>query len=337
MSRVTWNRVAVVGATGAVGQEIERVVAQRGWEVGEWRLLASPRSAGMSLDWAGAARRVDIASSQAFEQVELALFAAGGAISRELAPAAVDHGAIVVDNSSAFRLDPEVPLVVPEVNRAALAGHRGVIANPNCSTILLSLVLAPLHAAAPIRRAVVSTYQAASGAGAAALAELESQSRAVLNGDAATPRIFPVPCAFNVFSHNSPIDASGFNVEERKMVAEARKILDAPELSLAVTCLRVPVMRAHTETVALEFETPVSADVARDLLGSAAGVRVVDDWAAGAFPTALDAAHTDDVLVGRIRQDPTVMDGCGLQLMLSGDQLRKGAALNAVQIAEQLP
>lgn len=243
---------------------------------------------------------------------------------------------MVIDNSSAFRLDPDVPLVVPEVNSDALRGHRGLIANPNCTAIILAVALWPLHRARRLRRVVVSTYQAVSGAGARALAELESQTRDVLAGRPPRPTVFPVPCAFNVFSHDSPVGPDGCNGEETKVIQETRKMFAAPALPIAVTCIRVPVRRAHTESVAAEFAEPLDVADARQLLTAAPGVRVVDDPAAGRFPTPLDATGQDDVLVGRLRQDMSIPDRRGVQLLCCGDQLRKGAALNAVQIAQLL-
>lgn len=328
--------VAIVGATGAVGQEFCAVLAQRRFPAAEYRLLASARSAGRTIPWVGGDLRVEELSARSFAGVDLALFSAGGAVSREYGPPAARAGAIVIDNSSAFRMDPAVPLVVPEVNPQAVRSHRGIIANPNCSTIILALPLWPLHRANPVVRVVVSTYQAASGAGAQAMAELESQTRAVLAGEAARPAVFHVPCAFNVFSHNSPVGPDGCNQEEAKMILETRKIFAAPEIQIAPTCMRVPVLRAHTESVAVEFERPIDEDEARAILAQAPGVKVVDDRGANLFPMPLDASGRDEVLVGRIRRDPSVPGGRGLQFICAGDQLRKGAALNAVQIAELL-
>ncbi len=329
-------RIAIVGATGAVGEEFARILCARRVPVAEVRLLASARSAGRRVAWAGESALVETLAPDSFQSIELALFSAGAAVSREYAPAAVAAGALVIDNSSAFRMDPNVPLVVPEVNPAAARDHRGIIANPNCSTIILLLALAPLHRAAGVRRAVISTYQAVSGAGARALAELEQQTRDVLDGRPAQPSVFREPCAFNVFSHNSEVGEDGRNGEERKIVEESRKILDAPALAIAVTCMRVPVQRAHSEAVWLELERPLTPDAARRLLASAPGVRVIDEPRENRFPTPLRASGQDDVLVGRIRADASVPDGRGLQLLVCGDQLRKGAALNAIQIADLL-
>jgi aspartate-semialdehyde dehydrogenase len=327
-------QVAMVGATGVVGQELERVARERGFPARSWRLLASERSAGRAVSWCGQQRAVEPLRADSFAGVDLAFFSAGAAVSREFAPHALRAGARVIDNSSAFRMEPQVPLVVPEVNAGALRDEHRLIANPNCSTIILVLALAPLHCANPVRRVVVSTYQAASGAGAQALTELEEQTRAVLSGGRAEPRVFPVPCAFNVFSHNTPIGGDGYNTEESKIIAETRKILDSPEIAIAPTCMRVPVLRAHLESLSIEFSRPMDPEQARSILSAAPGVRVLDDRQAGRFPTSLDASGIDPVLVGRVRRDPSVPEGRGLQLICAGDQLRKGAALNAIQVAE---
>lgn len=328
------RNVAIVGATGAVGIEFREVLRQRRFPAASYRLLASSRSAGTVLDWVDGPVRVEELTPSSFEGIDLALFSAGAAISREFAPLAVKAGAVVVDNSSAFRMDPHTPLVVPEVNAAALRDHRGVIANPNCSTIILVVALWPLHRVNPVRRVVVSTYQAASGAGARALAELEQQTRDVLAGKAARPEVFHVPCAFNVFSHNAPVGDDGYNGEESKIIQETRKILGDASIAVAPTCMRVPVMRAHTEALSIEFARPIDEEEARDILRRAAGIRVVDDRGANRFPMPVEASGSDEVLVGRIRRDVSLPDGRGLQLICCGDQLRKGAALNAVQIAE---
>jgi aspartate-semialdehyde dehydrogenase len=300
------------------------------------QLLASPRSAGQVLRFRGEAIPVEVLDEKAFAGVDIALFSAGGSTSKLFAPIAVDAGAVVVDNSSAFRMDPEVPLVVPEVNADAVAGHRGIIANPNCSTIIMAVPLWPLHQARTVRRVVVSTYQAASGAGARAMQELESQSRDALAGRPARPEFFPHPCAFNVFSHNTAIGEDGYNVEETKLIAETRKIFGDDSIGVAPTCLRVPVPRAHLESVSVEFARPIEEDEARRILAEAPGLRLVDDRAANRFPMPIEAQGCDEILVGRIRRDPSVPDGRGLQFICCGDQLLKGAALNAVQIAELL-
>ncbi len=330
------HTIAVVGATGAVGQEFARVLEQRPLPVREFRLLASARSAGRKVPWCGRELPVAELSEKAFEGATLAFFSAGGSISREFAPIAARAGAVVVDNSSAFRMVDGVPLVVPEVNAAAARAHKGIIANPNCSTIIMVVVLWPLHRVNPVRRVVVSTYQAASGAGARALAELEEQTRTVLGGGQAEPKVFPTICAFNVFSHNSAVGPDGYNLEESKMIAETHKIFGDASIGIAPTCMRVPVMRAHTESLSIEFSRPIEPVEARETLAAAPGVRVVDEPERNRFPTPLEATGIDEVLVGRIRRDASIPEGRGLQLICAGDQLRKGAALNAVQIVEVL-
>ncbi len=328
--------VAIVGVTGAVGQEFCTVLRQRRFPARTYRYLASKRSAGKTVAGVDGPAVVEELTPGSFDGVDLALFSAGGSVSRQFAPLAVKAGALVVDNSSAFRMDPDVPLVVPEINPEAARRHHGIIANPNCSTIIMAVVLWPLHRAAGVRRVVVSTYQAVSGAGARALAELEAQSREVLAGRPARPEVFHVPCAFNVFSHNSAVGPDGYNVEESKMIAETRKIFGDPSIQIAPTCMRVPVLRAHTESLSIELRDPLTEDQARATLAGAPGVRILDDRAANRFPMPLDVTGGDDVYVGRIRHDPSVPQNRGLQLICSGDQLRKGAALNAIQIAELL-
>jgi aspartate-semialdehyde dehydrogenase len=330
------HRVAIVGATGAVGQELLRVLEQRAYPVDAMRLLASPRSAGRRLAFAGEELEVEPLSEEALRGCDVAFFSAGGGTSKAWAPKAAEAGAVVIDNSSAFRLDPEVPLVVPEVNPQAAQAHQGIIANPNCTTILLVVVLAPLHTAAGLKRCVVATYQSASGAGALAMEELRTQTAAALAGDPLEPAQFPQPIAFNLFPHIDVFlpDEGDATREEMKVVWEARKILGLPDLAVVSTCVRVPVLRAHSEAVFLELERPLEPSAARNALRSAPGVQVVDDPANARYPTPRDADGEDDVLVGRIRPDPSAPNG--LCLFLSGDQLRKGAALNAVQIAELL-
>ena len=328
--------VAVVGATGAVGQEFRALFAERRFVARRWKLLASARSAGKEIPWLDGPAKVEPLTDHVLADVELAFFSAGGSVSKEFAPRVVENGGIVIDNSSAFRMDPEVPLVVPEVNPEDARQHQGIIANPNCSTIIMLVPLWPLHQRSGIKRVVVDTYQAISGAGARALAELEQQTREVLDGKKPTREVLPHACAFNVFSHNTEIGTDGLNVEERKMVLETRKIFHAANLQIAPTCMRVPVPRAHTEALTVEFERPLPEAEARELLAAAAGVEVVDDRAANRFPMPIEATGRDAILVGRIRQDPTVPDQRGLQFICCGDQLRKGAALNAVQIAELL-
>ena len=327
-------RVAVVGATGAVGTEMLAVLARRRFPVRELVALASSRSEGRTVPFGDQSVVVRRATPEAFAGVDLALFSAGASRSRALAPAARAAGAIVVDNSSAFRMDPDVPLVVPEINGELLRDRPGLVANPNCAAIILTMAVAPLRALGTIRRIVVSTYQSASGAGARAMAELIEQTRGYLAGDEPAPAVFRWPIAFNLFSHNAPIEANGFNGEENKVMAETRKILDAPDLPVAATCVRVPVLRAHVESVLVGFDRPIDEQTAREVLARAPGLRVVDDRAANHFPMPREASGIDEVLVGRIRRD--LDDSTVLHLLVAGDQLLKGAALNAVQIAERL-
>lgn len=329
--------VAIVGATGAVGIELMRCLEARGVPVWSLRLLASARSAGRTLTFRGEELVVEVLTEESFAGVDLALFSAGAGISRQYAPLAVQAGAVVVDNSSAFRMDPAVPLIVPEVNAGALAGHKGIVANPNCVAAIAVMALAPLHRAHPIQRLHMATYQAASGAGAAAMEELRASTAAYLAGEAFTPSVFPHPYAFNLFSHNADMDPeTGYNGEELKVVAETRRIMDLPGLAVGITCIRVPVLRAHAMAMTVAFDEVVSPDEARGLLAAAPGVRVVDDRVGNRFPMPSDASGQDDVLVGRVRVDLGDPSGRTLALFVAGDQLLKGAALNAVQIAEHL-
>lgn len=333
--------VAIVGATGAVGLEFLAVLEHRDFPVGNLRLLASHRSAGKTLTFRGQSFVVEELAENSFAGMDLALFSASGSISKTFAPIASEAGCTVVDNSSAFRMDPGTPLVVPEVNPEAVqgmgVGKGGIVANPNCSTIIMLVPVSPLRAAAGLTRLVVSTYQAASGAGAAAMAELEQQTREVLAGEPPTCNVFDRQYAFNLFSHNSDIGEEGYNTEEVKMVRESRRIWNDDDVRISATCVRVPVMRAHAESINLEFKRPLSEADARSLLAEAPGVRLVDDRPANHFPTPLEASGEDDVLVGRIRQDISRNgEQTGLDLFVCGDQLLKGAALNAVQIAELL-
>lgn len=327
-------RVAIVGATGAVGTELITLLSERQFPVSELKLLASPRSTGKALNFKGQAIAVEPLSDGAFDNIDIVLASAGANISRAWAAKATAAGAVVIDNSSAFRMDSQTPLVIPEVNPQAAAAHQGVIANPNCTTILLALALWPLHQIQPIQRIVVATYQSASGAGAQAMEEMKQQAQAILNGTEPRTKAFPYPLAFNLFAHNSPLNEAGYCQEEMKMVNETRKIFGASELRVTATCIRVPVLRAHSEAVNLEFAAPFSPDRARAALLAAPGVTLVEDWQANYFPMPQEASGQDDVLVGRIRQDLSHPNG--LELWLSGDQIRKGAALNAVQIAELL-
>lgn len=326
--------VAVLGATGAVGTELLELLESRKFPVNRLKLLASPSSAGKSLTFQGEVVKVEAVDAASFQGIDLVLASAGGATSKAWAKTIVEAGAVMVDNSSAFRMNPEVPLVVPEINPAAAANHRGIIANPNCTTILMAVAIYPLHKIRPIQRIVVSTYQSASGAGARAMEEVKVQAQAILNGEAPKPEILPYPLAFNLFPHNSPLTDAGYCEEEMKMVNETRKIFNEPTLKVTATCVRVPVLRAHSEAINLEFREPFSVAQARETIAQAAGVQLVEDWQNNYFPMPLDASGKDDVLVGRIRQD--LSHPCGLELWVCGDQIRKGAALNAVQIAELL-
>jgi aspartate-semialdehyde dehydrogenase len=326
--------VAILGATGAVGQELLELLAERQFPVGELVLLASSRSAGQEIRWRGHTVTVQAVSEASFEGIDLVLASAGGSISRQWAPVAVAAGAVVIDNSSAFRLEPAVPLVVPEVNPQAAFEHAGIIANPNCTTILLTVALAPLAARRPLRRVVLSTYQSASGAGARAMDELRQLSRTVLDGGTPVSEVLPHSLAFNLFLHNSPLQPNGYCEEELKMVNETRKIMGLPGLRLTATCVRVPVLRAHSEAVNIEFEEPFPVEEARALLAQAPGVELIEDFEANRFPMPTDVTGRDPVAVGRIRQD--LSDPHALELWLCGDQIRKGAALNAIQIAELL-
>jgi aspartate-semialdehyde dehydrogenase len=324
--------VAILGATGAVGTELLQLLEERSFPVESLKLLSSPRSAGKRLSFRGKDIAVEAVSKSAFDGIDIVLASAGGSISKQWAKDIVNAGALMIDNSSAFRMDDSVPLVVPEVNPEAAEKHQGIIANPNCTTILMSVAIWPLHQIQAIRRIVVATYQSASGAGARAMEEVKQQTKAILAGETPPTESFPYPLAFNLFPHNTPINEQGYCEEEMKMVNETRKIFSTPELKVSATCIRVPVLRAHSEAVNLEFEQPFEVIRAREAISAAAGVKLVEDWQANYFPMPIDASGQDDVLVGRIRQD--ISNPTGLELWLSGDQIRKGAALNAVQIAE---
>ena len=343
--------VAVVGATGAVGTEMLRVLAERRFPVGGLRLLASERSAGRRMAFKSKSYPIERLTPGSFDGVDLALFSAGAARSIEFAPEAVKRGAVVVDNSSAFRMREDVPLVVPEVNPHALRSHRGLIANPNCSTIILLVALKPLHDAARLARITVATYQSVSGAGTKAMAQLYEESRRAMRQcrvssaeyrvnaklktqHAKRKTVLPSQIAFNLVPQVDVFLENGATKEERKMVQETRKILEEPALPVSATCVRVPVFIAHSEAVWIETERPLSVDEARDTLRHASGVKVVDEPGKGRYPLPVDAVGQDDVLVGRIRKDESTANG--LVLWVSGDNLRKGAATNAVQIAELL-
>ena len=327
-------RVAILGATGAVGTELLELLETRNFPVEQLKLLASPRSAGKSLIFAGKSLTVEAVNENSFKDIDLVLASAGGSSSKAWAKTIVASGAVMIDNSSAFRMDDSVPLVVPEINPEAAQKHQGIIANPNCTTILLGVAVYPLHQIQPIRRMVIATYQSASGAGAMAMEEVKHQAKAILSGEPAKAEILPYPLAFNLFPHNSPLTDSGYCEEELKMINETRKIFNDSTIRVTATCVRVPVLRAHSEAVNLEFDSPFLVSQAREILSQAPGVKLVENWDSNYFPMPIDATGKDEVLVGRIRQD--LSHPCGLELWLCGDQIRKGAALNAIQIAELL-
>jgi aspartate-semialdehyde dehydrogenase len=327
-------RVAILGATGAVGTELLELLETRNFPVEQLKLLASPRSAGKSLIFAGKSLTVEAVNENSFKNIDLVLASAGGSSSKAWAKTIVASGAVMIDNSSAFRMDNSVPLVVPEINPEAAEHHQGIIANPNCTTILLGVAVYPLHQIQPIRRMVIATYQSASGAGAMAMEEVKHQAKAILSGEPVKAEILPYPLAFNLFPHNSPLTDSGYCEEELKMINETRKIFNDSTIRVTATCVRVPVLRAHSEAVNLEFDSPFAVSQAREILSQAPGVKLVEDWESNYFPMPIDATGKDEVLVGRIRQD--LSHPCGLELWLCGDQIRKGAALNAIQIAELL-
>jgi aspartate-semialdehyde dehydrogenase len=326
--------VAVVGATGAVGREMVEILEERKFPVGELRLLASERSAGEAIAYCGKELAVDLLTDGALGGLDFALFSAGADVSRRFAPVAVQQGAIVIDNSSAFRMEPNVPLVVPEVNPAALGRHKGLIANPNCSTIQMVVALKPLHDAAKINRIVVTTFQSVSGTGKEAMDELLDQTRAILGFQAVEQKVYPHQIAFNCLPHIDEFEADGYSREEMKLANETRKILNAPTIRITATTVRVPVCRGHSESVNIEMERPLGANEARALLTKAPGVIVMDDPKRAVYPLPIDAVGNDAVYVGRIREDRSVEHG--LNLWIVSDNLRKGAALNAVQIAEAL-
>ena len=329
--------VAIVGATGAVGREFVGCIESRGVAVKDLKLLASPRSAGQKQGFRGQQLTIQALDENSFDGVDIALFSAGSGISKQYAPIAVKAGCVVVDNSSAFRADADVPLVIPEINARRIADHKGIIANPNCSAITTLVPLWPVHQKNPVKRLIVSTYQAASGGGAALMQELEDSTRAYLDGKDYAPKVVKYPYAFNLFSHNTAIDmASGYNDEETKVIKESRKIFEVPDMAINATCIRVPVLRAHSVSMTFECERPITPQEVRDILASAPGVKLVDDWANNYFPMPKDASGQGDVLAGRIRRDLSDDSGKSISMFVAADQLLKGAALNAVQIAELL-
>lgn len=328
--------VAVAGATGAVGVEMVKTLEKRNFPVKSLKLLASKRSAGKTMTFKGEPVVIEELTHDSFKGVDIALFSEGGDISREFAKSVVDSGAVMIDNSSAFRMEDDVPLVVPEVNPEDIKWHKGIIANPNCSTIIMLVAVAPLHRAKKLKRLVAATYQATSGAGAKGMDELLVQTRQLLNNEPIEPKAFAHRIGFNLIPHIDVFKDNGYTKEELKMLYESRKMLHEPELMVSCTCVRVPVLRAHSEALNLEFAEEITPDEARAILKNAPGVEVVDDPANKRYPMPVDATEKYDVLVGRIRQDISRHDKRGLDIFVAGDQVLKGAALNAVQIAELL-
>ncbi|CAG9460738.1 unnamed protein product [Pedinophyceae sp. YPF-701] len=343
MKTETGPRVAIVGVSGAVGMEFLKVLKQRDFPYRGMKMLASKRSAGKEVKFDGDTYVIEELTEASFDDVDIALFSAGGSISKKFGPLAAEKGVVVVDNSSAFRMTEGVPLVIPEINPDHMAhiklgsGKGAIIANPNCSTIIALMAVTPLHRHKAVKRMVASTYQAASGAGQAAMEELVQQTREVLDGKPVTQEIFPFQYAFNCFSHNSPLDVElGYNEEEMKLTKETAKIWADDKPRISGMCIRVPVMRAHAESINLEFYEDFDWQEAKDVLSKAPGIKVLDDRANNRFPMPLDATGGDEVWVGRIRQDISQEGKRGLDIFIAGDQIRKGAALNAVQVAELL-
>ena len=328
------QHVAIAGATGAVGTEFLKLLEARDFPMKSLRLLASSRSAGSKLKFRGENLEVEELTPKSFKGIDIAFFSAGGSRSKEFAPHAVDSGAVVIDNSSAFRMDEKVPLVVPEINPKQAFEHQGLIANPNCSTIQMVIALNPIHRAANIQRVVVSTYQAVSGAGASAMEELKQQLRAWANDETMKQEVFPTQIAFNLFPHIDVFQDNGYTKEEMKMVHETRKIMNAPNMQISATCVRVPVLRAHSEAVWVETEKPLSESEARELFEKEPGIVVQDERESGGYPTPWHITETQETYVGRIRKD--ISHPNGLTFWVVADQLYKGAALNAIQIAEVL-
>ncbi len=326
--------VAVVGVTGAVGVEMLKTLEKRDFPVGHLTPLASARSAGKTLPFQGEEYTVQELTRDSFAGVDIALFSAGGGTSADFAPVAVEAGAVVVDNSSTFRNDDTVPLVVPEINAADVAGHKGIIANPNCSTTVTVIALYPLHQVFGVKRMFASTYQAVSGSGAMGIVELERQVGEISEGREVSREVYPHQIAFNVLPHVDVFLDNGYTKEEMKMVHESRKIMGLPDFQASVTCVRVPVYRAHSIAVSAEFEKPVSVEAAREAIIAAPGIDLNDDVAANGYPLPLELAGQDNCQVGRIRKDCAMENG--LSFWVAGDQLLKGAALNAVQIAEEV-
>ncbi|MCI0440763.1 MAG: aspartate-semialdehyde dehydrogenase [Chloroflexi bacterium] len=328
-------RIAVIGATGAVGQVFLRLLEERDFPASEIRLCASKRSVGKRLKVKGEELTVEETTPELLGQVDIAFISANGDVSRAFAPLAAERGALAIDDSSAFRMNPDVPLVVPEVNADDLEWHRGIVAIPNCSTTPLAMVLKALNGVNRIRRVIADTYQSVSGTGTAAVEELKAQSRQTLEGQDVTAEVYPHPIAFNALPHIEPFQDNGYTREEMKMLHETRKILHEPELMVSATCIRVPVMVCHSEAVHIEFSQPISPGEAREILSDFPGIKVMDDPSSNVYPMPIQAAGRDEVFVGRIREDIT-LPGTGIVIWLVCDNLRKGAALNAIQIAEEV-
>jgi aspartate-semialdehyde dehydrogenase len=324
--------VAVVGATGAVGQTILGILEERDFPVKNLLPLASSRSKGMTIKFKGEDIEVGEAKPEAFEGIDLAFFSAGTGVSRKLAPEAVKRSVLVVDNSNAFRMEPDVPLVVPEVNPEAIARHKGLIANPNCSTIQMVLALKPIYDESKIKRVVVSTYQAVSGTGVEAIEELKLQSQEIIKGIEPEAKVYPHTIAFNALPHIDVFDETGYTLEEWKMVRETKKIFEDDSIEVTATTVRIPVINSHSESVNIETIDKITPERAREILSKAPGIKVYDDPKNNIYPLARDVSGADEVYVGRIREDFTIP--CGLNMWIVGDNLRKGAALNAIQIAE---
>ena len=326
--------IAIVGATGLVGQEFIKVLEQRHFPMDSVRLLASDRSAGKKIFVAHQEIEVQETAPESFQNIDIALFSAGADISRHFSPLAAQAGAVVIDNSAAFRMEPSVPLVVPEINPDDIKWHKGIIANPNCSTIQVVVAINPIHRVNPIKRMVASTYQAVSGTGSAAVEELTTQTRQVLEGQSTVPHVYPHQIAFNVLPEIDVFLDNGYTREEWKMVEETRKIMHANDIAVSTTCVRVPVFIGHSVAINIELTHPMSPEEARQVLAQAPGIKILDDPTISLYPQAWSAAGTDDVYVGRLRRDASHPNG--LVMWVTADNLRKGAALNAVQIAEEL-
>jgi aspartate-semialdehyde dehydrogenase len=327
-------QIAIVGATGAVGTELLKVLERRNFPVRQIRAIGSGRSAGKRIPWKDTHLTVEELSERSFDGIDIAFFSAGSEISRSHAPRAKEAGAVVIDNSPAFRMDADVPLVIPEINGDDIRAHKGIIANPNCTAAVALMALYPLHRVFRVKRAIGASYQAVSGTGARAIVELREQIAAIVNHEEVAPKVYPHPIAFNVLPHIGSFGRNGYTSEEDKLESEGRKIMHAPDFKASITCVRVPVYRAHSVALSAEFEEPVSLDRAREVLAKAPGLELVDEPNANRYPMPLNAAGRDDCQVGRVRIDRAFDNG--LSFWVSGDQLLKGAALNAVQIAELL-